>query len=70
MMITICTRASRLIAGVAVLLAATVSTASAETLMMPERDTRIATDTVVWGVTTQADGTAYSLELLLPAWAS
>lgn len=62
MMITICKRVPRLAAGVALLLAATVSTASAETLMMPDRDTRIATDVVVWGVTTQDNGTAYSLD--------
>jgi hypothetical protein len=29
---------------------------------MPDRDTRMGTDTVVWGVTTQANGTAYTLD--------
>ncbi len=62
MMNSICTRAFRLVAGAALLLAVSVSTASAETLMMPDRDTRMGTDTVVWGVTTLADGTAYTLD--------
>jgi len=61
MMNSICTRAFRLVAGAALLLAVSVSTASAETLMMPDRDTRMGTDTVVWGVTTLANGTAYTL---------
>jgi len=55
-------RAARVIAGAALLIAFTASTATAETLMMPERDTRIGTDTVVWGVTTQANGEAYTLD--------
>jgi hypothetical protein len=55
-------RAARTIAGAAFLIAVTASTALAETLVMPERDTRIATDVVVWGVTTQDNGTAYSLD--------
>jgi len=55
-------RAARSIAGAALLIAFTASTATAETLMMPERDTRMGTDTVVWGVTTQANGTAYTLD--------
>jgi len=59
---SICTRAFRLVAGAALLLAVTVSTASAETLMMPDRDTRMGTDTVVWGVTTLDNGTAYTLD--------
>jgi len=62
MMNSICTRASRLVAGAALLLVVSISTASAETLMMPDRDTRMGTDTVVWGVTTLADGTAYTLD--------
>jgi hypothetical protein len=55
-------RAARSIAGAALLIAVTASTAVAETLVMPERDTRIGTDTVVWGVTTQDNGTAYTLD--------
>ena len=62
MMNTIRTRAARLIAGVALLLAASVSSASAETLMMPKRDARMGTSLVVWGVTTQANGTAFTLD--------
>ena len=55
-------RAARSIAGAALLIAVTASTAVAETLVMPERDTRMGTDTVVWGVTTQDNGTAYTLD--------
>jgi len=35
--------------------------ASAETLMMPNRPTLTTVNTVVWGVTTQANGTAYTI---------
>ena len=34
---------------------------SAETLMMPNRDARMNVPVVVWGVTTQANGTAYTI---------
>lgn len=45
--------------GVAVLALATLaSAASAETLLMPKRDARTTAPVVVWGVTTQANGTA------------
>jgi hypothetical protein len=36
--------------------------ASAETLMMPDRDTLTGINTVVWGVTTQANGSAYTID--------
>ncbi|MBX3645465.1 MAG: hypothetical protein KF720_20585 [Rubrivivax sp.] len=41
--------------------AATVSAVSAETLLMPKRDARTTADVVVWGVHTQAAGTACTL---------
>ena len=44
-----------------VALAATASAASAETLLMPKRDARTTAPVVVWGVHTQAAGTACSL---------
>lgn len=49
----------RLLAAAALL---GVTTASAETLMMPKRDARTTTPVVVWGVHTQAAGTACSLD--------
>jgi hypothetical protein len=55
-------RAALLTGAAALLLAATVSTASAETLMMPTRDARTGTNVVVWGVTTQPNGTPFSLD--------
>ncbi|MCM2310290.1 MAG: dockerin type I domain-containing protein [Steroidobacteraceae bacterium] len=49
--------------GVAVVaLAATTSAALAETLLMPNRDARTTAPVVVWGVHTQAAGTACSLD--------
>lgn len=45
----------------AVVLCVSASAAWAETLMMPNRDTLTGINTVVWGVTTQANGTAYSI---------
>lgn len=41
--------------------AATASGASAETLLMPNRDARVTTPVVVWGVHTQAAGTPCSI---------
>ena len=38
------------------------SVVSAETLMMPNRDTLTGINTVVWGVTTQANGVAYTMD--------
>jgi hypothetical protein len=38
------------------------SVVSAETLMMPNRDTLTGINTVVWGVTTQANGAAYTMD--------
>jgi len=58
--------ATRLIACAALL--ASASVASAETLMMPDRDALMGTlspatnRVVVWGVTTQANGTAFTLD--------
>jgi hypothetical protein len=46
---------------VTVAIAATASTAWAETLLMPNRDARTTAPVVVWGVHTQAAGTACSL---------
>jgi PKD repeat protein len=45
-----------------VALAATVSAASADTLLMPKRDFLMGASEVVWGVTTQANGTAFTLD--------
>jgi hypothetical protein len=45
----------------AVVLCVSASAAWAETLMMPNRDTLTGINTVVFGVTTQANGTAYSI---------
>ena len=44
-----------------VTLLVTGSIASAETLLMPERDFRRSVSEVVWGVTTQANGTAFTI---------
>ncbi|MEP7183377.1 MAG: hypothetical protein ABI886_14435 [Betaproteobacteria bacterium] len=44
-----------------VALMATASAASAETLLMPDRDYLMGTSEVVWGITTQANGTAFTL---------
>ena len=53
---------ARLIAGVVLLLAVSVSSAWAETLLMPKRDARTAVPVVVWGVHTQAAGTACEVD--------
>jgi len=45
-----------------VAVAATASVAHADTLLMPNRDFLMGTPEVVWGVTTQANGTAYTLD--------
>jgi len=47
---------------VLVAVAATASVAHADTLLMPNRDFLMATPEVVWGVTTQANGTAFTLD--------
>jgi len=49
------------LAMVAIAIAATASSAWAETLLMPKRDARTTAPVVVWGVHTQAAGTACSL---------
>ena len=49
------------LAMVVIAIAATASTAWAETLLMPNRDARTTAPVVVWGVHTQAAGTACSL---------
>src|ERR1051326_7714083 len=49
-----------LVSGLAVLLFA--ATASAETLLMPKRDYLMGTSEVVWGGTTQANGTAMVID--------
>jgi hypothetical protein len=41
---------------------ATMSVASAETLLMPERDLLKGTSEVVWGISTLANGTAYTID--------
>ena len=41
---------------------ASAGTSSAETLMMPDRDMLAGTAEVVWGVTTQANGTPFTLD--------
>ena len=46
----------------ALLLSLAASTASAETLLMPKRDFLMGVSEVVWGVTTQANGTAYEVD--------
>ena len=38
------------------------ASASAETLLMPKRDFKMGTADIVWGVTTQANGTAYVID--------
>ncbi len=43
-------------------IAGTASVASAETLLMPDRDARVAVPVVVWGVHTQGSGTACALD--------
>ena len=50
--------AIRLSSIVALVLSVTGSTASAETLMMPNRDMLMGTSEVVWGITTLPDGAA------------
>ena len=42
-------------------IAATASVAHADTLLMPNRDFLMGTPEVVWGVSTQANGAAYSI---------
>jgi hypothetical protein len=61
MLHTIRSRAARLIAWAVLLVMASVSAVSAETLMMPKRDARKGVAVVVWGVTTQANGTPFTL---------
>jgi hypothetical protein len=46
----------------ALMLGTFVSAASAETLMMPDREAVKGTQTVVWGVTTQPNGTPYTID--------
>jgi hypothetical protein len=55
-------RVSRLIGLAAFVLASAAVGASAETLMMPNRDARKGTPVVVWGITTQANGATCSLD--------
>jgi len=43
-------------------LLATIGAASAETLMMPDRDLLKTTSEVVWGVTTQSNGTSFTID--------
>jgi hypothetical protein len=43
-------------------IAATASAASAETLLMPDRDMLASTSEVVWGITTLPNGTNYSID--------
>ena len=50
------------LATVTIAMAAMASTAWAETLLMPKRDARTTAPVVVWGVHTQAAGTACSLD--------
>jgi hypothetical protein len=46
----------------ALVMAVTVVSAAAETLMMPKRDARKGVQVVVWGITTQASGATCSLD--------
>lgn len=46
---------------VTVAMAATATVASADTLLMPQRDFLMGTSEVVWGVSTQANGTAFTI---------
>ncbi len=55
-------RAARLIGLAALVLAAAATSVSADTLMMPKRDARMGVSVVVWGVTTQANGSAFTLD--------
>ena len=55
-------RAVRLGCVAALMLLVGASAASAETLLMPPRDFKMSTSEVVWGVTTQANGTAFVLD--------
>ena len=45
----------------ALLLSALAPVATAETLMMPDRDMRMGTSEVVWGITTLANGSTFSI---------
>jgi hypothetical protein len=54
---------ARILAGLAALAVGMTATAvSAETLLMPKRDFKMSTQEVVWGVTTQVNGTAFVLD--------
>jgi hypothetical protein len=55
------TRATALVAGASALVLLATG-ASAETLLMPPRDYLAGASEVVWGITTQANGTAYVLD--------
>ena len=56
-------QSARILAGLAALAVGMTATAvSAETLLMPKRDFKMAVQEVVWGVTTQANGTAFVLD--------
>jgi hypothetical protein len=46
----------------ALMLGLSASASWADTLMMPNRDTLTGVNTVVWGVTTQANGVAYTID--------
>ncbi|MGE0593061.1 MAG: hypothetical protein AB7Q15_11030 [Vicinamibacterales bacterium] len=54
-------RATALVVGFFALVL-TASSANAETLLMPERDFLMGDNEVVWGVTDQANGTAFTLD--------
>ncbi|NOT43082.1 MAG: hypothetical protein HOP14_00590 [Acidobacteria bacterium] len=54
-------RATALVVGFFALML-TASSANAETLLMPERDFLMGASEVVWGVTDQANGTAFTLD--------
>jgi hypothetical protein len=56
-------QSARILAGLAALaVGMTATAASAETLLMPKRDFKMSTQEVVWGVTTQVNGTPFVLD--------
>ncbi len=59
---TKCKRAVRFGWLIALLFLISASAASAETLLMPKRDYLTGVSEVVWGITTQANGTAYFID--------
>jgi hypothetical protein len=61
-MMSMVRRTAAWLGSVIALLSFAASTASAETLLMPKRDYLMGTSEVVWGVTTQANGTAFTLD--------